>query len=388
MGSFLVLILLSSCWDAVNIEERGFIIGMAIDLSEDGKKDGEYQLTLTNQFAVPPGLGTPSQGGSGGDKGFMNISSSGTSLYAIAQDLANQTNKMPFFEHLKVVIVSEEVAAIPELFANVMDVFIRNRDTRRGIKVIIAKGKAMDILNIQPENEQVPARYINKILENSLSKTGEMKPVKVGDIHEFLLLRNSFVLSEVSSDGTKLHFEGGSVYKGSDNKVIGSLNKQDMLGYELITGQAVQGPIVFTYKDKLTAYSIREANSKVKIKVTDPENIDIHVTIKLEGEIQETFGKVIIQDKGVIQALEKEISNKVTEIANQSIEKAQQEIGADIFNFSENLHRHHYKIWKKINQDWDHGENYFSKSNINVTVKTEVRSDGVVDESKNKTIEE
>lgn len=385
---FLILILLTSCWDAVNIEERGFITGMAIDLAEEGNSNGNYQLTLTNQVAVPPGLGTPSQGGSDGSKGFMNITASGTSLYDIAQKLANQTNKMPFFEHLKVVIVSEEVAAIPDLFANVMDVFIRNRDTRRGIKVIIAKGKAKDLLQVQPENDQLPARYIDKILENSLSKTGEVKPVRVGDIHEYLLHENSFVISEVSADETKIHFEGGSVFKGKENKIIGSLNLEEMLGYELITGQEVQGPIVFQYKDELTVYSIREASSKVKINVTDPEKVNIHVKIKLEGEIQETFGTVLIQDQGVIEALEKGISKKVEEIANQAIHKAQKELEADIFNFAENLHKHHYDIWKKVNHNWDNGENYFSKSKVKVTVISEVRSDGVVDQSKNKNMVE
>ncbi|WP_096271701.1 Ger(x)C family spore germination protein [Paucisalibacillus globulus] len=382
LSCFIALMLLSGCWDSVNIEERGFIVGMAIDVAEEGKSDGNYQLILTNQFAVPSGLGTPSQSGGGGGKSFMNLSASGTSIYDIAQNLANQTNKMPFFEHLKLIIVSEEVLAIPELFANVLDVFIRNRDTRRGIKVIVSKGKAMDILNVQPDTEKLPARYIDRILENSMRKTGEMKPVRIGDIHEYLLSKSSFVLSEVTADDKKITFEGGAVYKGVSKSIIGNLDLEEMLGFELITGQEVQGPVVINYKEHLTAYSIMKSKSKITIDADRPDNIDINVTIQMEGEIQETFGTVILEDPKVIQELEEEISEKVKAITNQVIDKAQKELEADIFGFADKLEKFHYDTWKKVKKDWERGENYFSESNVKVTVKAEVRTDGVVDKSK------
>ncbi|WP_052345679.1 Ger(x)C family spore germination protein [Paucisalibacillus sp. EB02] len=358
------------------------LLVLLINTAEEAKTNGNYQLILSNQFVAPPGLGTPSGGGGGGEKAFMNISASGESIYDIAQDLANQTSKIPFFEHIKIVIVSEEVAAIPQLFANVMDVFIRNRDTRRGIKVIIAKGKAKDILNIQPEIEKLPSKYIDRILDNSLTKTSELKPVRVGDIHEYLLTKTSFVLSEVTSDETSIYFEGGAVYKGDADKLIGSLNLKEMIGFELITDQRVQGPILVNFNNHLTTYSLREENSKIKIDTHNPEDIKIDIQIKLEGEIQETFGTVLLQKAGVIEALEKEISNVVKEIATQSIKKAQQELEADIFGFRDNLEKFHYDTWQEIKKDWEQGENYFAQSTVNVTVKAEVHSDGVVEKSK------
>src|SRR5690606_18230918 len=96
------VLLLSGCWDMVNIEERGFIVAMAVDLVEDNENANDHnRLLLTSQIAVPPNLGTPSNSGSGGGKGYMNLSATGESMYEIAQDVANQTNKIPFFEHVK-----------------------------------------------------------------------------------------------------------------------------------------------------------------------------------------------------------------------------------------------------------------------------------------------
>lgn len=381
------VLLLSGCWDMVNIEERGFIVAMAVDLVEDNENANDHnRLLLTSQIAVPPNLGTPSNSGAGGGKGYMNLSATGESMYAIAQDVANQTNKIPFFEHVKLVVVSEEVAAIPELFANVMDVLIRNRDTRRGIKVLIAKGKAKDILNIEPENDKLPARYINKILDNSLTKTGEIRPVRVGDIHEYLLTESSFVLAKISPGDKKLNFEGGSVYNGHAKKTTGSLNMDEMLGFDLIIGENVRGPIVFDFNDQLTIYSIRGASSKIKINDKDPKNITITISIKLEGEIQETFGTVLLSEKGVIKGLERAITKKVEEITKKTIHKAQKDLETDIFGMEDKLKKFHYDTWKEVHNNWDHGENYFSKSNIHVNVNVKVRTDGVVDISKDKKV--
>src|SRR5690606_32060288 len=381
------VLLLSGWWDMVNIEERGFIVAMAVDLAEDNENaKGHNRIILTSQIAVPPNLGTPSNSGEGGGKGYMNLSATGESMYAIAQDVTNQTNKIPFFENVKLVVVSEEVAAIPELFANVMDVLIRNRDTRREIKVLIAKGKAKDILNIEPENDKLPARYINKILDNSLTKTGEIRPVRVGDIHEYLLTESSFVLAKISPGDKKLNFEGGSVYNGHAKKTTGSLNMDEMLGFDLIIGENVRGPIVFDFNHQLTIYSIRGASSKIKINDKDPKNITTTISIKLEGEIQETFGTVLLSEKGVIKGLERAITKKVEEITKKTIHKAQKDLETDIFGMEDKLKKFHYDTWKEVHNNWDHGENYFSKSNIHVNVNVKVRTDGVVDISKDKKV--
>src|SRR5690625_1922156 len=125
-GSILLILLLSGCWDVTSIEDRGFIIGVAIDMVEDAS-NGDI-LEITNQFAVPAGLGNASQSGSASNS-YMNLSATGTSLYDITEDISNQINKEPFYEHLKVLIISEEVVSEPGRFANVLDIFIRDRDT-------------------------------------------------------------------------------------------------------------------------------------------------------------------------------------------------------------------------------------------------------------------
>lgn len=380
-GSILIILLLSGCWDVISIEERGLIVGMAIDIVE-GEEATDNQLTVTAQFAVPPGLGNPAQTGGGGAP-YMNLSADGNSIDAITQKIANQTNKIPFFEHLKVVVISEEVASTPGLMADVLDIFIRNRDTHRGIDVIISKDKAKDILEIEPENEMLPIMYIYQLLEKNLKETNELKNVKLGDIHEYLLTQRSFVLTEVANKEKLLEETGGTVYNGEMEKIIGKLELEEMFGLNLVTEDNVRGPIEVEIEGGKATFAIREASSTVSVQAKNPEETTITITIKLEGELQETFGGLVLDDIDSHLKLEKKVASKTEEIVEKVTNKAQQELETDIFGFLKDLKKSDYKSWKKVKDDWEKGNNYFINSDISVNAIVEVRAHGVINKSNN-----
>ena len=57
------MLILSGCWDEVEIEQRGFIFGVALDLAEE-QSSSEENIELTSQFIIPQNL--TSSTGSGG----------------------------------------------------------------------------------------------------------------------------------------------------------------------------------------------------------------------------------------------------------------------------------------------------------------------------------
>ena len=366
--------MLTGCWDNVPIEDRGFVIGSAIDL-KDGKVDGNYDLTLTNQFVVPPGLNSPMNGGSGG-KAFMNLSGSGDSVFAIDQEMASLTSKMPFFEHLKLLVVSDELLETPHLFADVLDVFVRDKEMRRGVKVVAAKGEAKDILGIQPENEQLPAVYINNLLEVSMKKTNLFKPMHVGDIHQMLLTNSSFIIPYVIAAKNKVDYKGGAIFHGYEDRLVGFLDEKEMTALNLVNGDTHGGTITFTYGGDLITFKINNAKSDVKLDTKDPERINITVDIGVEGGIAEVFGNKNLNNSQTLSEIEKEISKQIETMTGQTIARTQKEMNADIFAFDQKLNERHYHTWQKIKDNWDHGENLFAKSNIRVNAKAHVRTAG------------
>ncbi len=377
----MILFLLTGCWDQVDIEERGFVVGAGIDLM-DKKQNGEYQIKLTNQFVVPSSLGTPAQGG-GESKAFSNISATGESMYAIDQEMAQLTSRSPFFEHLKIIVISKDVAEIPNLFAEMMDIFLRDPEMRRGIKVLISDGDAKDILDVKPENEKLTAIYIESIMENSFKIASVLEPVRIGAVHAHLLDQNSYVIPKIAAIEKGLRYEGAAVFHGYDNKMIGELDGDETKGFNLITGNSKKGTLKIKLDEEIIAYELEEVKSEIRVDTKAKDNITISVKINVEGSIAETFGTQSLLKKKNLTEIQKQVEKEIEKIANHTIKKAQEELRADVLGIGNILKQRHYEFWQTVKNEWDHGENYFAKSKFNVSANAKVRATGSTNQTKN-----
>lgn len=376
-----ICLLLSGCWDEINIEERGFVIGVALDLAEE-QSEGSPMITLTDQFVVPAGLGTPSEGGNNNEKPYTNLSVNGQSLFEISREMALIQGNSPFYEHLKLVVVSEELARKPNLFANTMDVLIRDPEMRRETKVVVSEENAKDILEIESEMEPLPAMHIDFVNEN-MDKSGALiEPLRVGDLNEHMLEEDNYLIPRVLPIDGQMTFNGAAIFQGRSNQLIGIINGRDIFGVNLIKGDIKGGYVKFEKNDNLMVYEIKRAKSDIKIDTDQTDHISIDVTIDLEGTIGESFSGRSLLNKEYIDDIDREISESVEKRASDIIKKAQEEIGADIFGFSEIMNEKHYQEWLKIKNDWEEGEKLFQNATINVTVDATVRGIGVTDQTK------
>lgn len=122
----LTTITLTGCWDRVEIEEIGFVLGVGIDLQkkEDveeraeraapGKPEGKRRYLLTQQIAIPGGLQGGQGSGAGGadQKAYYNIVSEGDTMFEMVRSVAARTSRTPYYEHIKIIIISKEIADI------------------------------------------------------------------------------------------------------------------------------------------------------------------------------------------------------------------------------------------------------------------------------------
>ncbi|KAB8137711.1 Ger(x)C family spore germination protein [Gracilibacillus oryzae] len=389
MGNFLrlmscsCLLILTGCWDSLPIDERGFVIGSAIDMAGE-IQDKNYDITVTHQFVVPGNLSNLSQsGGGGGDKkAFQNISATGQSPFQITRNMLSLTDLIPNSEHLKILIISDEVAREPDLFSSVTDSFIRDHEMRREVKVMITNGKAKDLLENESDTEQLPSRHINNIMENNIKSLELIQSVRVGTLHQYLLNDDSYVLPLITLSGKDINYNGAAIFAGKSDQQVGTLSNEEIKGLRLVKGDITNGMLPFHIDGELMIYEINTANSSIAINTANPEKMDISITINTEGFIAEMFGSRSLLDQQYINKIEKEISKKIEQTVNNTVKKAQQELGIDFFNFSSILRQKHYDVWKKIEKDWEDGEKLFSQSKVNVTAKAIVRDIGASDKAK------
>ncbi|WP_240377579.1 Ger(x)C family spore germination protein [Bacillus piscicola] len=374
MLCFATVFLLTGCWDQVSIEDRGFVVATAVDRL-DQTKEGNPQIQLTSQFVIPSGLGSPAQGSSDA-KPYANISASGDSVYMADQKMHTLTSKLPFLEHLQVLIVSEEVAATPYLFRSIIDLYIREQEMRRGIKVLIAKGSAKDILDIDTAGEKLPANYLDKMLESGMKKTGFVEPVRIGDVHEFLIGEDSYTIPKVSFSEKRPLYEGGAVYDGKRNQLVGMFNPENMLSLNLLLGKSKGMTIKVPFEDQLMIVKLLDTRCTVKINPEKGITPSINIHLELDGHIAEMFGTETHFDAKSLAVLKKAAEEKVETMFQESISKAQHELQVDVFHFGKMMERRHPDWWKKVKDDWDSGESYFAKSTVDVEAVMNIRSTG------------
>ncbi|MDY0395579.1 Ger(x)C family spore germination protein [Virgibacillus halophilus] len=324
------LLLLGGCWDSTNIEDRGFIIGVAIDMADGSERTskGNFEVSLTNQLVIPAGDSPAQQEGTGSkQEAYKNITGTGDSIFTISHQLDTRTSKQPYYEHIKVVLVSEEVVKHKQLFSSIMDIFLRDPEMRRNIKVVITKGKAKKYLSFNAgEGNQLPAIYINQILENTLQSKRTIKPVRLGKVHEFLLGNDSFAIPVASMAENSIDFSGVAVFHGYNNTFVGMLDPAETMGLNLTTGSVEGGGVEFKISDRLMSFEIQDSRGKVKVDTSNSDKVKLQVKITVEGRIDEMFGDKRLLREGYIDAMEKRISEKIKTLVERSITKSQKRI--------------------------------------------------------------
>ncbi|WP_274364392.1 Ger(x)C family spore germination protein [Paenibacillus thermotolerans] len=387
-----VLAVASGCWDRIEIDERGFVVGIAIDAAtskesakreqeEAGKKEGgKNNFEVTYQIVNVEGFSGNNGGGTANQKAFLNVTSVEDSMFTVSAQMTTKLSRGPFFEHLKVIVISEEVAE--KNFGKVLDFFLRDSETRRNVKIMVAKGKARKALEILPYNEKMPAIHLNTLAENII-RSARMTPAsRMGDVHEKLLKHESFVIQHIKVNNKEASIAGAAVFDGNTNKIAGFLNEVETEGLNFITGNIQGGMVEFQAGKEKVGFEIEESKKRLKLDYGDEHFVKITVYIEAAGIIAETFKQRDFLKESTFTQLEPLVAKKIEEDARACIEKLQNDYKKDVLGINSYLNQSHYRLWKKIIRNWEKGEHVFSKSKIEVKAKVTIKRTGTINESR------
>ncbi len=328
-------------------------------------------------------MANPGQSGGGKEQqAYENLSVTGQSAFQISREMLSLTNLIPNYEHLKILIVSSEIASEPEYFSSVLDSFIRDHEIRKGIRVMVADGDAKDLFDIQTNTEDLPAFFIDTILENNIKSLELIDPVTIGTVHRYLLNDNSYLMPLLTLNEGNLAYRDVAVFDGKSDQQVGTMKTDAIQGYKLIKGNMTNGAITFYIDNKLMIYELKNAKSTIKINTTNPQQIEISIAIDTEGSIGEMYGSKSLLDQSYISEIENSINKKIEQLVNNTLEIAQNELQVDFLGFRSIMKQRHYDDWKKIDKNWEKGELLFSKSKVDVTAHTMVRNIGSSDKAK------
>lgn len=131
-AALFILMTLSGCWDAKEVEKLSFARGLAIDETSDRR----YKLTYQN--LLPQSENSQASG----RPVFVNVTSRGDTILEAVSEVALKDPPV-YSDHLKVLIFSDKLLADQNIL-QMMNHFIRDDELRRSSYLFAARGKASD----------------------------------------------------------------------------------------------------------------------------------------------------------------------------------------------------------------------------------------------------
>lgn len=410
VGLLILMILITNgCWDRRELETLGIVQALGFDLGPDQKG-----VTITTMIAIPAKLGGQSGdggGGGGGDEpGVLVISMDAPSIYEAFNKINTMINREVSLLQNQVLIIGEEMAK--KGMGKWVDNLIRFREMRRTMLLFVCKGKAAEIMKVQPKLETKPSEYLIDLVAIS-RRTGMFPTVTLNDFfkrYESFAQENYLPLLDkqdgadkkapsAGQEGEEGKKEGSQPGPGQSApevedpkpeniKLIGSaiFKKDRMVGnfdiYEtqillLLNNEFKEALLTIEDPLKRDSYIIFRllSTAPVQIKYKRQNNTDrFNIKLVLEADlvsIQSNIDYTRPQMESFLgRVIAAELRNRIIKVIN----KAQGEYNSDVFGFGQKVRSTFITSPEYENYHWP---DKFREARIDVEVQVDLRRVGV-----------
>lgn len=386
---FLVLtatLLLSGCWSKKELTDLALIAAFGIDINEDGKYVGTFQII--NPGNVAGGL----QGGGGGERPPIIIySSTGDNIVEVSRHASSKFSRRLYYAHTNLVVISDELAK-KQGITTIFDALDRDPEFRSTATVVIARDtKAADIVKTLTPIDKIPANKVIKTLKFTGKRYGEHLNVNIQEVMRSLespgkepvitgfhldgSAKHAKKLENIQETAPEASLEASGIAIFKEGKLIdwiqGKTARGAVWGLDKIKATYVN--INWEEKKEAIAYQVIHQKTKVSANMKNGQpKISIHV--RAEGDIGEVTLPIDLTDPRVLSNIEKALEKEIKKEIYVAVERAQKN-KSDIFGFGETIRRTDPKAWKKMKHDWN--DVHFHELEVDVTVDAFIRRTGL-----------
>ncbi len=365
----LSLFSLAGCWDNRDIEELSINVGMAMDRASNYNKiESEPPvITVTFQNVI-----LQSAGGGQPQVSFRNISITGNLISKMAREIALTNPGPAIMHHMKVLIISEELARYMN-WDNLLNDTLRSPRPRSSTYVLITKDQARNLLeNKEETGSEIPSLKIFNITRNNKQSLRLLEPLSLAKVANNIAGGRSFILPCITKQDQEILFEDAAVISGKTKKLAGFINSEEITGLKWLKGTNDKGVLnMFNRQNKLL-FSIQIDNKSSEIiPHVHGDQISFEVKIKSEGTLLGDWIKGSdASDERFLQKLEKEAEQKIVYQIRSLLYKLQKQYHADAADFGKALRIGYPRTYQKVKRNWD---DTFTNVPIDVHVDVKIK---------------
>lgn len=360
------LMVLSGCWDKVEINDRAFVLGMGIDLKENSD---DFMMSL-----AIPNLPVITGQSSGGEPAFVKEVTDQSILGAFKK-MSTRVNKQINIENLQVIVFGIDLLSDPTKVKEVFDHFERNPSYSRNLPVVVSRSTANEILNIKPEGSQVVGGYIGGIYKNNSQYVSIFNKMFLGEmLKEALEYNGTFIIPEVTGENNEVMLGGSAVMK--EFEFQGWLNESEVRSIAWVREGAKDTQVNFEFMGTAIPFVFTNSEQKVYFDLKD-NHLFITIDIFTEGEVTEFifYEEELLTDEEYIQLMENSLALEMENEIEAVIRRMKNEFKADLLRLNETLKIKDKDLYLQTKDNWDE---YFSASDVDVNVEVKVRRFGEI----------
>lgn len=376
----MLTLLLTGCWDRIEIDRRAFVstIGMDIGTDIDKKEilDSDEDISAYKDLKiVKMTYGFPDLRHMDTQKGIkesISLTVQGYSPMDAYNKAISKSSRSIHFGHSKLLILSDRIFNYPEVSKEIMDYIEREPNLNRSINVVVVKGDTEDYIKIKPMMEDGIDNYITNLLGNS-SINGTLSPItltKFIDMTKSKAVSMLPLFSLIGNDNIEL--KGVAIIK--DNGIKGYLDNYQSENVQILRSDIGSSTKVVTSGGHPVDYSIDNVDSNLDIKYID-NKIQLNYRVFAEGGLVGYYTDAKEIENKDIKDLEKQFNEQMEKELLQVAYMTKNEMNLDVLGIQDKIKKYHNGIWNDIKDNW---EEEFHNAEINITVKNQIRTVGIV----------
>lgn len=378
----LMLLLLTGCWNRVELNDIAIISATGIDW-----KDGKWILSY--QVVIPRAIS--SQTGESGTAAVNVFSTSGDNFRFAISKASEELSRRLYFSHNQIVIIGQEAAR--KGIGPLMEVYLRNHDSRETVSVFLSRSDARGIMEQLIPLEQIPGAAIQRLIVNEEIGSSAFRHMTVHDaLMELLGSSKATAIPGLviagpgegtesvedlgkTTTATKVRLKDLGLIQG--DKLVGWVNDEQSKGVMWLSDHVERSTVSFTCADNrkgkpTSSVRILETSTKLKPMLVNGKWI-VKADVEASGVLMEYNCSGDLSKPQEVEKIEKRIEDEIKAIMTNGWEAVRKH-KADVLGFGALIHKQYPKEWRESSANW---EELFPKTEVEMTVKMRLSSTGM-----------
>jgi Ger(x)C family germination protein len=359
-------LLLSGCWDQHELQDRGVVLAVGIDVNDDPDNDTGLRRieSFTHSFGGNPyrlslqvlKIGAAESGDKGqtGRGKTYTLSNTGISMFDMVRDMRGQTSKGLWFEHIQTIIISE--AAVKKAgLSKLLDFFLRDGEMRWHARAYITPGKAQELMDFKPPTDEPGGIYLANIAKQHIKNVhiGGAK-TDIGFTGATLDEGGDPILPRIEMVKDKVKINGLAMFK--QDRFVGYVDEFTVKGIRFVRGNEKSALVPFecpTHPDDFVIFELFRHHTKLKPHVNG-DSIWFTLDIAMRGNLAEVSCRTEhdTRDPEYIEKARVAFAKEVERTVAHSLQVCQT-MGVDALYFSRMLQAYEPETWERIKDRWD-----------------------------------